>query len=410
MKYLRFYYRTRLPIARTLVGVDNNLPVYLKCLINYFVLNSELFKYLVDADKQIAVSQIESLLERDRLSVAAIGKLIAKVTLHYIFRFFSIFLVPKNVYFDSVVKTYVDAEYNLFRNEVEGQHRLVLIFPFPLSLRRQISYVSELFREKRKSSCLDVKLYGLPYSLRLLLRVLFRRTAKSVFDLEFAAAEKFSNELISYNFSKFYNSDDFEPLGLVYNSSVRAAGRRGVMYLHGVGTYAPFVSADELKVFNQVQADYYMNWGDINDVSFFTPRGNLSSVQLSDVVFEEFVFYSQISSASDVLCDVEARVVETLRLICLSLGSTLVVRKHPNFSGNPPTFLVGVNESSVSDRDAPDPYRTVGLSLYSTTYYSNEHGFSVLVEVPEIPVRSLFPASDNIVPLERLTQYFGLKN
>ncbi|NMQ06350.1 hypothetical protein E4Q08_14350 [Candidatus Accumulibacter phosphatis] len=62
--------------------------------------------------------------------------------------------------------------------------------------------------------------------------------------------------------------DDVDPLSMIVNR-VNCCKKTVVTYLHGIGTYSPFIFTDELKVFDQRQADYYSSLNDIKKIEIY---------------------------------------------------------------------------------------------------------------------------------------------
>lgn len=404
MKKIDFYYRTSEAINSVFGSLDHVNKLFSKALVNFFVLKSASYRVFVDDHKKIKVEDIESILRNEKLTSKELFRVVIKVVIHWFF--YSASLLSYKAFSGSylnVLKTYVDVEYELFKSKALGEKHLVLVFPFPISISRQVDYIKSL-KVESKSGKMSFSLYGIPYSFGSLVKVLIRRNSYALFELEYFGAIKLGDKLDKINFNNFMNMDDFESMSVVYNKHLRDGGHYVDTHLHGIGTYSPFISTNHLRAFNEAQSKFYTRNSDIPDLSYYYS----STYKPVESSIKEIVFYSQVTPSTMGLIEIEKLIIPKLKKISDEYDIHFLYKKHPNFINNRSDYLHGIDILNNENGRNLDTI-SLGMSLYSTTYYTEPHDFSMLLDVPEIPVRLLFSDDHLIVKECDLEDYFSRK-
>ena len=400
-----WYYRTAEALGRGLGGLSLDLSDYKKAAVNFYVLKCKSHQKRVNDDLPIDAADLEGELKNQKLSHREIFRIIGKYCAHRLF----ILLGTKRLNdYRYVVKTYVEVEYEYFRALINGDRHLVLIFPFPLSIKRQLRYVCELLVDNDPSR--TIKFCGSPYSLRKLTAIIVRRRKYDEFVFELDAAIKINRYLQVLDFQVLLNMDDVDPFGIIVNK-LDCRKKRVVTYLHGIGTYSPFIYTHELRVFDQRQVDYYSSLNDIKKIEVyeFARKRNSDNTQ-SESRPRAVVFYSQVTKSFTITAAVEERVFLSLARICRDTGVRLFYKQHPNNTGSLPLYVKESCAVRWGDGNAYEPAESLSLSFYSTAYYTSTEAVSALIDVPEIPIGLLFSDECKVVKEENLSQLFEAKD
>ncbi len=403
MKKLDFYYRTTAAI-NIIRGIEKASSPFDKALVNFYVLKSKSFRTSVDLEADVDVKTISNRLENESISIFTCFRVMTKVLLHRLFYYFWLFrrCFCKSKY-DNIIKTYVEVEYNLFARKAEGSNSLILVFPFPLSFRRQLVYLSSICKEPS----VTVSLFGIPYSMKKLIRVFLCRNQLSIFELESDGAARLAEAMKSISYVNFLNMDDFEPFSVIYNEKLRDRGIYIDTYLHGVGTYSPFISTNHLKVFNRLQKEFYSTLNDISHISYYDEynkeNASLELINSSSCI----IFYSQVTNSTLELMPIEKRVLSSLKCLASQHEVKLMYKKHPNLERKKVAYLDELDIGIITHIDRNKDTNVTGMSFYSTAFYTEVDKQSILISVSEIPVRLLFSESQLIVDESNLETIFG---
>jgi len=403
MKKLDFYYRTAEAIDSVLDGLDKVKSPKEKALINFYILKSVDFRKNVDLKTTLSIRDIPQRLENENVGGGICIKIMIKVLVHYFFHFCWILRrLRKKSKYKYVIKTYVEVEYNLFETKVRGNKHLALVFPFPLSFNRQIKYINSMLNKPK----VDFSLFGIPYSINKLIDVLKRRNQLAIFELETDGAFKLAETLSKVEFDNLLNMDDFDAFSVLYNLQVKGQGVFIDTHLHGIGTYAPFISTDHLKVFNHRQKNYYTDRNDITSVSFYEEyyKDDLSIalIRASDSI----IFYSQVTNATLDLISLEKRVLRVLKRLAISHGVELFYKKHPNLESAKTAYLSELNIDLLTAEIRSKINNVTGMSFYSTSFYTEKDQQAILISLPEIPIKLLFSEESLIIEEFNLHKIF----
>jgi hypothetical protein len=255
-------------------------------------------------------------------------------------------------------KCYVD-DIELVFDPSESQV-LRAVYPFPLSLQRQLRYLRFL-RERGYPFRLDGNRYGLGDVIRFLRR----RDVCSVARLEARAQLRTARAVLRLGVTKVQLSDEFDIGSLDFARYMRRHPVKVTNSAHGVGKYLPYHSYDEFFVLTDKQRQYYRSRYPctylrrmLNDkLPQATARIDDSKLRL--------VFLSQTSADSgNLIADNESVVIDLLRREFADESRLeLYFKPHPNRreETHPLGFTVLRDLSEVNGGA-----RTVFASFFST--------------------------------------------
>lgn len=153
--------------------------------------------------------------------------------------------------FTTLRKGYVEDIELVF--DPEAPHVLRLIFPFPLSVKRQRRYLTRLRREGRPFA-----LCGAPYSIADVLQVMRWRTTGAVQRLETRAQLRLARHLARFQARVMEVSDEFDIGCLDFCRMLHRLGFEVVNSAHGVGKYLPVHAFDHFSILTKQQEEYYI--------------------------------------------------------------------------------------------------------------------------------------------------------
>jgi hypothetical protein len=148
-------------------------------------------------------------------------------------------------------KCYVDDIELVF--EPDAPDTLRAVYPFPLSVRRQIRYLQRLRQERRR-----FRFAGHRYFLVDLLRLWWRRDLRSLMRLEARAQLAHAREIAKWGFSRVEMSDEFNLGSLEFARILDRLGIETINSAHGVGKYLPVHAYREFITLTKVQQRYYI--------------------------------------------------------------------------------------------------------------------------------------------------------
>lgn len=295
-------------------------------------------------------------------------------------------------------KAYVDDIELVFDPATPGMVRGV--FPFPLSIKRQLRYLARARRES-----LAFALCGHRYGFLDLCRVLRERSVGALMRLEVRAQLRTARWLVRAGFSRIELSDEFDLGSLDFCRALRRHGLKAVNSAHGVGKYLPWHAYHEFWVLTQRQADYYRG--------VFPCRYERRTLNAPDVTrppvdaetMLRIVWLSQVFSRdAGFIATGEAALVA---MLAAAFGKhprvALLYKPHPNNAGYPvPQGFKRLERlDEVNGRAG-----TIFLSFFSTCQIDPAFvGSKVLVRTDVIHPEIAFDASEPIVDwagLERL--------
>ena len=276
------------------------------------------------------------------------------------------------------VRTWVEVSLQIFSEEHEDAE--LLLYPFPLSLRRQWRYWRALRRAGRSP-----RPTGLPYRLLDLLKVLLASSAHRVHAMiatESRAAEAHARELARAGVREFLTSEEFEFGSWALSTALRENGVRTVNGAHGAGPYCPRVAYDEFRVMAPAQVAYYRQWPtETRFVRRLTQNSRIPAVSeqgFSPVV----VFIYQFRADLDLPYEraLQERVLAALQAASQVRGLPFVIKGHPNQPEAELTAIEGRTGVPVLSRwEAIVQSHPIVFLIHSTIYFELVHVAPVFV-------------------------------
>ncbi len=212
-----------------------------------------------------------------KLSKKNVLTIFLKVTAHWLFRILGNFSfnrtktnsneIFRKCYVDDVEKIYDPEQINVIR----------FVFPFPLSLKRQLKYFAYLHSQK-----FTFQLCGNPYIFSDLIRLAIRRDLRSLVRLESRAQILQARYTTKSGFRSFQLSDEYDIGSLDFCRYLTRYGADVVNSAHGVGTYFPIHAYTSFYVLTKRQQEFYRairrcayNLRQLNDFSLFGSSANV---------------------------------------------------------------------------------------------------------------------------------------
>ena len=342
----------------------------------------------------------------DRLLDARLGggsflKVLLKCVVHTAFRVignFSMLYQARN--FHIVRKCFVEDVESLFD---ETDNVLRLVFPFPMSVIRQLSYLKYLVR-----SSIPFRLDGLHYSYSDLVKFCCRRSYRNLLRLESRASLRYAIALGgNYRYLRTVQcSDEYDYFSFVFS---RYFQRKNVLVhnsAHGVGKYLPYHSYGQFDVLTKAQLDYYREF----NVKALTVRpiaSSHSSSTMLDALGAVVLLGQQSSNRYSYISDSEHEIIQVLGKLSLMYDKIRFYYKpHPNL-GNALPFKskkISVIKGRLCSKN---PRKCIFyFSLYSTCQIDNSFvGNKMLIETNSVNPRFVYGEYEPIVRVEELESY-----
>jgi hypothetical protein len=384
-------------------NIANKTNFHIKFDKQYFNMEGEIFvklksKYLEEAVLDEPVFSL-NLMYRNvgrRLFFKTLFKVIVHLFFISIGKVQLLFFQGKN---SNVVlrKCYVEDVEALFDNECT----LRAIYPFPLSVKRQLKYFLYLKRRNKKFF-----LDGVRYNLMDVLKFIRNPVYNNLLRLESRGNILLARQhLKSLNLLSVQMSDEYD-FGSIYYS--RILNRSKIMNFnsaHGAGKYLPFTNYTQFDCLTVSQIEYY---------STFNPgkyQLRKMSENAQDVALMAnkvtIVFLGQSSGNNVYVDDAESRILDTLSILIKEffVDVDFIYKPHPNNQSSMIKIdpCLKVLRSGIVDGSDKD---IVQFSLFSTCQIDpNFIGYKFLVETDYIKPAIIFGKDFEIINILDLQGY-----
>lgn len=196
--------------------------------------------------------ELENIFEK-RVSNKQIGVVLAKVLAHWTFDLLG---SMRRGYIDKGThqiyrKCYVDDIELVFDPNQEGVLRVV--YPFPLSIARQIRYIYSLIKGKRQ-----FRLGGYPYAAKDLFRFLLKRDLRSLQRMEARSQIRHALQVVAWGIAQVQLSDEFDIGSLDFVRVLNSKKIAVTNSAHGVGKYLPVHAYPKFNILTKRQKEYYL--------------------------------------------------------------------------------------------------------------------------------------------------------
>ncbi|MBA3677890.1 MAG: hypothetical protein H0W74_10885 [Sphingosinicella sp.] len=314
------------------------------------------------AGDMIATPHLEDVFQK-KLAIPAIAAVALKVLAHRIFAWVGMFQarLPRALRARVYRKCYVDDIELVF--DPEASDTLRAVYPFPLSIRRQIRYISRLFAEGRR-----FRFAGHRYRSGDFVRLLRHRDVRSLMRMEARSQLAHAYEIAKSGYTTVQLSDEFSLGSLEFARALDRCGIVTVNSAHGVGKYLPVHAYRTFYTLTDLQQEYYIpvlpcryERRQLNDLypaaSPIDPVPDLQKIQL--------VLLSQtFPGLTGIVRDHEDKIIR--RLVAKFATDPMVelrFKPHPTQGDRPPPagFRTLSNLSEVNGRPG-----TVFVSQFST--------------------------------------------
>jgi hypothetical protein len=328
--------------------------------------------------------------------------IIIKIIFHKIFfytGFILLLFIKRNL--RTLRKCYVD-DINLVYN-ISDKDVLYLVFPFPLSITRQINFIKYLLKNK-----INFILLGNNYCLRDLFIYIYKRNILYLKKLETRASIRtalFLNKRVK--FSEIQSSDEFDICSLDFCRLMNRKKKFLINGAHGAGCYLPVHGYHQFNYILNNQSSYYKSlfktnykkFSLIKDIKVSCIDSNSSSIGL--------VFLSQIGIKiySEILTVYEHDIFKILSSIKHDNKFEIFYKTHPNNKS-----LVHHENIKYINKldDLPPLKKVIFMSFFSTSHiHRNFIGESILIKHKKIFPEILFDNDGSIVSSSDLSKFLN---
>lgn len=300
-----------------------------------------------------------------RLRGKALISVVAKVTAHWIFILAGLLVRRTRCDLSIYRKAYVDDIELVFNPKQPSVLRAV--YPFPVSIRRQIRYF--IYLHQRGFPWVPA---GNPYAPGDLLRLLFQRDLRSLQRMESRAQIRDAFRISAQGFNLVQLSDEFNLGSLDFSRSLAHCGIHVVNSAHGAGKYLPVHAYGEFHVLTGRQQAYYLSTRPcryvrrvLNEKAPIVAAGITSNI-LPDDTKVSFVFLSGTTSYSvgeEYIARNEAEAFRQLGALVDDPHIRLLYRPHPN-RHNP---IPPAGFELLTDLSAVNGYQGTLYASYAST-------------------------------------------
>lgn len=328
-------------------------------------------------------------------------KICLKVATHWLFLSIGV-LSSKRIrsgYYWIIRKGYVDDIELVF--DADAAHVLRLVFPFPLGFKRQWRYLRRLRAEGRLFA-----LYGNPYSISDLWRVLVSRRLGAVQRLETRAQLRLARRLAHLPARIMEMSDEFDIGCLDLCRSLHRFGFEVTNSAHGVGKYLPFHAFDRFDVLTRQQEHYYKA---LRPCRYTLRRLNAAPVTppptSPDDPINVVILGQTVAHVSPFVQDAEVVLLERVaKTLGGRPGIRLFYKPHPN----DPKPDRGYSEiTSVNNLGALNGHpNTIFCSFFSTCQIDPAfQGKKILINAPMIYPQIIFDPEEPIMTIDEFVAH-----
>lgn len=326
-------------------------------------------------------------------------KTILKVFLHQLFLLFGLFMDNdcKNL---KLRKCYVEDVEALFDSNKDV---LRLIYPFPLSIKRQWRYIKSL----RKNN-LKFVFSGFRYRFSDFLKFMFKKTYLNLYKLEINASIRDAKyHSVKYQVSVIETSDEYDIGSYTY---AKALDRKIFLLnsAHGVSSYLPYQHYSQLNVLNNEQKRFYSAYNKHIKISLRSIRLR-KDIKTFDVDKPCLVLLGQYSPISDEQIRIdELALLDVLDKFSKSHPNVYVYYKiHPN---NDSFDLSEYSNVKVLKGEHVQTEKLLQISLFSTCQIDpNFKGEKYLIETQLIKPEFAFGKDEPQVYIDTLSLFLEKK-
>lgn len=351
------------------------------------------------------LGNVNSGFSREKFGVGFLFRQLAKVASHFVFRGIGkvqlVLAAKPTSHFECVRKCYVEDVEALFDDDCQV---LRLIYPFPLSLKRQLAYFAYLKRNN-----MAFRLAGLPYRLGDIIRLVRYRNYRSLQRMEAKAQLMHAIEhKVGAGITQVQCSEEYD-FGSIYYS--RYISRMGVSVhnvAHGVAKYLPYHSYTRFDVLTDSQKDFYEYFNNLKCCKRLLKKGSQKTIKVSR---PSLVYLGQFSRNSPRIIEkYEKDILGVIGKVAKDFpGVDVYYKKHPNNESFAKGDCVDVKTiDAIVCAEFTDTI--IQFSLYSTCQIDpNFMGYKFLVETPFVKPQILFGDTEPIVKIQDLYEFLRHK-
>ncbi len=338
-------------------------------------INTAVIKLLENQDVRIISSQLcfKQITQKDNIEILNnyigidLGRVnvVLKYIINFIFRFANLlYITRKKDKVRNIVKAWVEVSYR-----IHGYNRfcesLVLIYPFPYSLKRQIKFIFQLILNKNKFGFGFVN-----YSFRKLIILIFNTNISNYIDFEIDGQNRSAKYITRRykNLEKIYTEDDYTPSIIEFNLYFEKLNIEIISTSHGVNQQVPVVSATRFEYLTTRQKNIYSKYSDLR-IKFKKQKlhSKVPNVKIND--FKKYVYIIIHSNFKESGMYYEDNLQLTMISSLLDLQiNNLFIKYHPNSKEAKYKDLTIVEDSDLDI--LVNSMNIIFLTINSTSFFT----------------------------------------
>ena len=297
-----------------------------------------------------------------------VKNLLLKVVIHRLYYLIYCLFFYSRRSSTKVIRSWVEVSYTLFN--LHYSTSTVLVYPFGLSVKRQMRYF-KLLNEKK----FNYKIIGLRYSFWKFLKVVFAKRKRdfNYLDLEVSAYKHHARVLSRLKPKQMFTTDEFEAAGLILNSSLIENGVEVINKAHGIGMYCRYLCYSVFEVYNKEQIRYYKPTSPMIDyVLNKNIKAPMAPPPNQDLLNKAIVYVHSNVEDIGMKCEIKIQnqILEDLKKFTSIKGLPLILKIHPNTSDEKVEVLMKKGFACEKDiNQIIRKYRPVFITIISTAYY-----------------------------------------
>ncbi len=286
-------------------------------------------------------------------------KLILKYLANKVF-----FLLKAKIKKQKVIKAWVEITEKIYKDELSDSQ--ILIYPFPLKLHRQLSYV---YKKKKKSE--KIGLMGVPYKIAPLLRAIFSKSYdKHVATFEqLGAIEQAEYYAKQRGLKQIFTTEEFEVGSYTFAKLLGENNIDVINSCHGLSVYAPFVSYAKFNLINKKQKELYSVFNEgLNFEMMYAQDYKPSPIPIERIVFVDQGDLTKFGLYYEAI--LREKTLGKLNELGKIKNVPIQIKMHPNTKQKEANRVINKFKNLPLPKQLNiDSKTTIFITLYSTAYY-----------------------------------------
>lgn len=303
----------------------------------------------------------------------------------------------------SVIRSWVDVDEELHKKHIN--EATIYIYPFGINLERGFRFIKHCFKRYK-----NVSLMGVPYSLKLLIKILFSSREKmdyAIINYEIEAMKRHSKEFKYFDY--IYTSDEFIPaINSLYSEFL--SNKSVINNAHGIGFYNPYIKYTKMIVFNNSQKDYYQKRN--SSINYSIKYNNNIELTKFDKTLPTNIIYIDQGNLTNYGLLYEDRlqhkVISKLEEIHNQMELKCFIKFHPNRKLKEKKLFLKNHNIFKEIRSFNNYFKInfIFINLYSTAYYDfKKYGNFLFIKEDFFDPSYYFGKTINVLGVKELEYY-----